>query len=42
MMSLKKTIAMAKKWDSKKSLDGKMSYLKGNIKKQVDATKKGK
>lgn len=40
-MSLKKTIALAKLWDSKKSLDGKMSYLKGNIKKQGDATKKG-
>ena len=41
-MSLKKTIALAKQWDSKKSLDGKMSYLKGNVKKQGDATKKGK
>ena len=41
-MSLKKTVALAKKWESKKSLDGNMSYLKGNIKKQGDATKKGK
>lgn len=41
-MSLKKTVALAKKWDSKKSLDGKMSYLKGNVKKQGDAVKKGK
>ena len=41
-MSLKKTVALAKKWDSKKSLDGKMSYLKGNIKKQGYAVKKGK
>jgi hypothetical protein len=41
-MSLKKTVALAKKWESKKSLDEKMSYLKGNIKKQGDATKKGK
>lgn len=41
-MSLKKTVALAKKWDSKKSLDGKMSYLKGNVKKQGDAAKKGK
>ncbi len=36
---MKKVIALAKKWDSKKSLDGKMSYLKGNIKKQGNATK---
>ena len=41
-MSLKKTVALAEKWDSKKSLDGKMSYLKGNVKKQGDASKKGK
>ena len=41
-MSLKKTVSLAKKWDSKKSLDGKMSYLKGNVKKQGDAVKKGK
>jgi len=41
-MSLKNIIALAKKWDSKKSLDGKMSYLKGNIKKQGNAVKKGK
>tara|TARA_R110000868_G_scaffold263491_1_gene522100 strand:+ start:102 stop:227 length:126 start_codon:yes stop_codon:yes gene_type:complete len=41
-MSLKNTIALAKKWDSKKSLDGKMSYLKGNVKKQGNAVKKGK
>jgi hypothetical protein len=41
-MSLKKTVALAKKWDSKKSLDGKMSYLKGNVKKQGDAVKKGR
>ncbi len=41
-MSLKKTVALAKKWDSKKSLDGKMSYLKGNIKTQGNATKKRK
>lgn len=41
-MSLKKTVALAKKWDSKKSLDGKMSYLKGNIKKQGYAVKRGK
>jgi hypothetical protein len=41
-MTLKKTIELAKKWDSKKSLDGKMSYLKGNIKKQGNAVKKGK
>ena len=39
---MKKIIALAKKWDSKKSLDGKMSYLKGNVKKQGDAVKKGK
>lgn len=39
---MKKVIALAKKWDSKKSLDGKMSYLKGNVKKQGDATKKRK
>lgn len=39
---MKKIIALAKKWDSKKSLDGKMSYLKGNVKKQGDATKKRK
>lgn len=38
---MKKIIALAKLWDSKESLDGKMSYLKGNIKKQGDATKKG-
>ncbi len=37
---MKKIIALAKLWDSKESLDGKMSYLKGNIKKQGDATKK--
>jgi len=41
-MPLKKTIELAKKWDSNKSLDGKMSYLKGNIKKQGNAVKKGK
>jgi len=41
-LSMKKVIALAKKWDSKKSLDGKMSYLKGNVKKQGDAVKKGK
>ena len=41
-MSLKNTIVLAKKWDSKKSLDGKMSYLKGNVKKQGNAVKKGK
>jgi hypothetical protein len=39
---MKKIIALAKEWESKKSLDGKMSYLKGNIKKQGNATKKRK
>jgi len=36
---MKKVIALAKKWDSKKSLEGKMSYLKGNVKKQGSGSK---
>ena len=41
-LQLKKIKSKASQYESKKSLDGKMSYLKGNIKKQGNAIKKGK
>jgi hypothetical protein len=32
---MKKVIAKAKQYESKKSLDGKMKFLKGNVKPPV-------
>lgn len=39
---MKKVIAKAKQYESKKSLDGKMKMLKGNVSKSVTSIKKKK
>lgn len=39
---MKKVIEKAKKFESKKSLDGPMKFLKGNVTKSNSKSKKGK
>jgi hypothetical protein len=39
---MKKVIEKAKKFESKKSLDGPMKFLKGNVSKSSTKTKKAK
>lgn len=37
---MKAVIKKAKEYESKKSLDGKMKFLKGNVSKTVNSVKK--
>lgn len=39
MSNMKNTIAKAKKYESKKSLDGTMKFLKGNVSKVIKSKK---